>query len=160
VTLEGILQKYGPMLGRIVASYEADKALQQELLQEVSLAIWRSLPSFKGEGSIKAYVAKIAQNRAISHVARAVKMPRSTEIPEDMADKGASPEKSAEVLQQKQQLLIAVRRLPIKQRQVVTLILEGLSHREVADSLGLSETNAMVRFSRAKSALKDMMGGE
>ncbi|WP_417449699.1 RNA polymerase sigma factor [Kordiimonas sp.] len=149
-----ILQDYGPMLSRIVASYEADPAIQQEVLQDVSLALWQALPKFRGDGSLKAFIARVAQNRAVSHVAKAANRPQQAELEDDMACDADGPEDRLEKRQQRQHLVAAVRALPLNLRQVTTLALEGFSHREIGDALGISENNAMVRFSRAKETLK------
>ncbi|NVJ70729.1 MAG: sigma-70 family RNA polymerase sigma factor [Alphaproteobacteria bacterium] len=145
------------MLARIVASYEADPALQQELLQEVSVALWQALRSFRGDGSLKAYAARIAQNRCISHVAKAVRAPRQTGLDDEMLSDLEGPEEAVVRSQQRQVLLAAVRELPLPLREVTTLALEGFSHREIGEALGISENNAMVRFSRAKASLKTAM---
>lgn len=142
------------MLGRIVSSYEADQALQQELMQEVSLALWQALPKFKGEGSMKGYVARIAQNRCISHVSKAVKQPKSAELDTNMPSGETSIDERLEKDEQRKMLLGAVRQLPLSLREVTTLALEGFSHRDIGEALNISENNAMVRFSRAKAELK------
>ena len=142
------------MLSRIVASYEADPAQQQEVLQEISLALWQALPKFRGDGSLKAFVARVAQNRAVTHVAKAAALPRKAELDERLACAADGPEKSLEKEQQREMLLDAVRTLPLGLRQVTTLALEGFSHREIAEALGITENNATVRFARAKEALK------
>ena len=142
------------MLTRIVASYEANPQLQQELMQEVALALWQSLPRFRGDGSQKAFIARVAQNRCISHVGREARRPRQTELDERMPADHASAEEQLSDAQRRAALMAAVRDLPLNLRQVTTLALEGFSHREIADALGISENNAMVRFSRAKAALK------
>ena len=142
------------MLSRIVSSYEADPALQQELLQDVSLAIWQALPKFRGTGSLKGYVAKVAQNRCITHVGKAVRQPKKAILDDNIPVDGEGLEDAIHRKQQRTQLLNAVRALPLPLRQVTTLALEGFSHREIGDALGISENNAMVRFSRAKASLK------
>jgi len=142
------------MLSRIVSSYEADPALQQELLQDVALAIWQALPKFRGTGSLKGYVAKVAQNRCITHVGKAVRQPKKAALDDNMADGCEGIEDTIQRRQQRTQLLNAVRALPLPLRQVTTLALEGFSHREIGETLGISENNAMVRFSRAKGQLK------
>lgn len=142
------------MLGRIVSTYEADQALQQELMQEVSLALWQALPKFKGEGSMKGYIARIAQNRCISHVSKAVKQPKSAELDTNIPCGNTSIDETLEKDQQRRLLLNAVRQLPLSLREVTTLALEGFSHREIGEALNISENNAMVRFSRAKAELK------
>ena len=151
---KAVLQENGAMLSRIVSSYEADPALQQELLQDVSLALWQALPTYRGTGSLKGFMAKVAQNRCISHVGRAVRQPRKAELDDNMVSGTVGPEETVSKQQQRERLLGAVRNLPLPLRQVTTLALEGFSHREIAEALNISENNAMVRFSRAKSALK------
>jgi len=142
------------MLSRIVSSYEADPALQQELMQDVSLALWQALPKFKGTGSLKGFIAKVAQNRCITHVGKAVRQPRQTVLDENLVAGGEGLEDSIYRGQQRSHLLQAVRALPLPLRQVTTLALEGFSHKEIGEALNISENNAMVRFSRAKAALK------
>ena len=48
--------------------------------------------------------------------------------------------------------------LPLGLRQVVVLTLEGLSHAEVADIVGITENNVAVRLTRARAALSRLMG--
>jgi len=145
------------MLSRIVSSYEADPALQQELMQDVSLALWLALPKFKGTGSLKGFIAKVAQNRCITHVGKAVRQPKQTILDENLVADKAGLEDSIHRDQQRVQLLKAVRALPLSLRQVTTLALEGFSHKEIGEALDISENNAMVRFSRAKTALKETL---
>lgn len=157
MTFEAILADHSGMLMRIVASYEANPQLQQELMQEVALALWQALPRFRGEGSIKAFVARVAQNRCITHVGREAKRPRQTELYDALPADHESAEEALSQAQRREALMQAVRDLPLNLRQVTTLALEGFSHREIAETLGISENNAMVRFSRAKTALKSAM---
>ena len=52
--------------------------------------------------------------------------------------------------QESTRLADAVRRLPLPYRQVVVLLLEGLEYREIAEVLGISESNVGVRLNRAR----------
>ncbi len=155
--IEQTLKNYSGMLSRIVATYEADPTIQQEVMQEVSFAVWRALPKFRGEGSEKAFIARVAQNICLTHVRKEVRRPRSVELDYDMKSENASPEELTEKDQQRESLLTAVRSLPLPMKQVVSLALEGFSHKEIGTSLGISENNAMVRFSRAKTELKKVL---
>jgi RNA polymerase sigma factor (sigma-70 family) len=157
VDFKEVLQSNGAMLSRIVSSYEADPAQQQELMQEVSLALWQALPKYQGTGSLKAYMARIAQNRCVSHVGKAVRQPKQAVLDENLASSAENLEDSYERNQKRKQLLEAVRQLPLPLRQVTTLALEGFSHKEIGEALSISENNAMVRFSRAKAALKTLL---
>jgi RNA polymerase sigma-70 factor (ECF subfamily) len=50
-----------------------------------------------------------------------------------------------------------VQRLPLNHRQVVTLLLEGLSYAEIADVLGITETNVGARLTRARQMLRQLL---
>jgi len=156
---EDVFAQYGALLGRVANSYEANEAMQQELLQEIAIAVWQGLSRFKGGSSVKTYILKIAHNRAVSHVAKQVK--RVDTHPYDDQDKGAeayvsqqcSPEISTSHHQSLGQLLNAVRGLPVQPRQVLTLSLEGLSYDEIGDVCGLTKNHVGVILKRAKQRI-------
>ena len=153
VTIADVLAEHGAMLGRIAASYEADPARQQDLLQEMSLAIWRALPAWRGQASLKTFIARIAQNHGADHVSRHAGR-HSVELSEFHVDDTADPESSAQAHQRRARLVAAVRRLPVGQRQVVVLSLEGFSQRDIAESLGLEENTVNQRLTRARRQLR------
>ena len=59
--------------------------------------------------------------------------------------------------QESERLARAVQRLPVGHRQVVTLALEGFSYGEIADVLGISETNVGARLTRARQMLRELL---
>jgi DNA-directed RNA polymerase specialized sigma24 family protein len=67
-SLEHIAREYGPMIKRIASSHEANPQLAEELVQDMLFAIWSALPSFRGGAQIRAFVARIATNRAVTHI--------------------------------------------------------------------------------------------
>ncbi len=151
--IEQHIQTHLPMLERIVASYESRHALQQELLQEVVVAIWQAADKYQQDASIKTYMARIAQNRCITHVDKSVHNPDGGEVEEEMkVSESVTIEFEKE--QQWQQLIAQVRQLPLQQKQTLSLMLEGFSYREIGDICGLSESNVGVLISRAKATIK------
>lgn len=155
---DGVLREHGPMLGRIAGSYQAEPGRREDLLQEISLALWRALPSWRGDASLRTFVARVAHNRAIDYLARHRRV--EDELDEDHPDPGDDPLRHAEAQQRRRNLLAAVRRLPLGQRQVVVLALEGFSLREIGSSLGLEENTVAQRLSRARRELRDGLGAD
>src|SRR3982751_6157640 len=92
---EEIIQDHRAMIHRIVASYEAKPAVVEDLVQDVYIAIWRALPRFRGESSMRTFVARIATNRAITHVARATRLPAAVELNDTLPAKDDDPERHA-----------------------------------------------------------------
>lgn len=155
--IETILRQHGPLLSRIAASYERDAMRREDLLQEISLALWRAIGGWRGDASLRTFVARVAHNRAVDHIARHSRL-GETELDDQHPDPALDPLRNAEVQQRRAGLLDAVQALPLRHRQVVVLALEGFSQREIAQSLGLEENTVAQRLSRARRQLREQMG--
>ena len=154
-----LLQEHDRALRRLAASYERDPSKQQDLIQDIWLAVWQALPRFRGECSERTFVFRIAHNRAVSHVDHWHRR-RADSLDEDapLAASQPDPEHALSIEQRRERLQAAVQSLPIGLRQVVVLTLEGLSHAEVADVVGITENNVAVRLTRARAALSRLLG--
>jgi RNA polymerase sigma-70 factor (ECF subfamily) len=159
IDIEAVLREHGRMLARIAGSYESEPSRRDDLLQDISVAVWRALPGWRGEASVRTFVARVAHNRAIDHLARE-KRERGEALAEDHVDPGAGPLQHAQAHQQRASLLVAVRGLPLGQRQVVVLALEGFSQREIGLALNLEENTVAQRLSRARRQLQACLAGE
>jgi len=155
-----IAREHHAMIKRIASSHEAQPSLLEDLMQDIYFAIWRALPSFRGDSSLRTFVARIATNRAVTHVARAVKSPASLELHEDIPAPGDNPERQAIALNRGERLASAVRSLPLAYRQPAMLALEGLTPTEMAEVLGITTNAVSIRMSRAKALLRRLMGDE
>jgi RNA polymerase sigma factor (sigma-70 family) len=157
-TFEQIIREHDSMLRRIASSYEARRHLAQELVQDIYFAIWRALPTYRGEAALRTFVARIATNRAVTHIARALKVPPSADLDESLPTPALGPEGQAIALDRRAKLLAAVRTLPLAYRQTALLTLEGLTPAEIADVLGISTNAVAIRMSRAKALLRELIG--
>lgn len=155
---ERVVQQYGAGLRRLANAWERDPAAQEDLLQEILLAIWRALPRFRGEASERTFVFRVAMNRALTHRFRQPPRGEPLDAVREAPDPGRTPEAAATISEQRARLVSAIQSLPVATRQILTLALEGLSRGEIADILGISENNATVRLSRARRALQEMLG--
>jgi RNA polymerase sigma factor (sigma-70 family) len=155
---ERVLADYGRVLARLASTYESRRALQEELQQEIALALWQALPSFRGESSEKTFVFRVATNRALTHIAQRSPAAHDLESALEVPDGRDGPETRASASQQSARLVAAVASLPLGLRQVVSLALEGLNHAEIAHVLGLTENNVAVRMHRGKTVLRERMG--
>jgi RNA polymerase sigma factor (sigma-70 family) len=157
-TFAQVVRDHDSMLRRIASSYEARTHLAQELVQDIYFAIWRALPAYRGDAALRTFVARIATNRAVTHVARALKTPRSTDLDESIPAPDPGPEGQAIAFDSGAKLLAAVRTLPLAYRQTALLTLEGLPPTQIAEVLGISTNAVAIRMSRAKALLRELMG--
>ena len=154
-----LLETHAGLLSRIASSYESDPALRDDLLQDIALALWRALPGWRGDASMKTFVARVAHNRGASHVVGRTRQPASVELDERIIDNAITgPEDQARINQDRSRLQRAVHALPIGLRQAVSLALEGFDHKDIADVLGITVNNVDVRLHRARVVLKSALG--
>ena len=158
---ERIVADYGPLISRIASSYEADPSLREDLTQQIFLAVWQALPSWRAESSLKTFIARVAQNRSISFVTKQVRQGPVAELQDRIEADAPNPEEQAMQINEREMLMEATRRLPLPQRQVIILVLEGFTYPEISEMLEIAPNALALRLSRAKAALKAMLeGGE
>ncbi len=158
--LEQIIADYGSGLARVAASYEADRMLREDLVQEILIAIHRALPSLANPDSLAPFIFRIAHNRGVTHVARQVGARRVEQriLPDETPPE--TPEERLLTDERSRLVTASIRRLPLPYRQVMTLLLEELSYAEIAEALDISLSNVGVRVNRAKAQLKAMLDDE
>jgi RNA polymerase sigma-70 factor (ECF subfamily) len=143
-----------PALARLAATYTRSASDRDDLLQEIAMGLWQALPRFRGDCSDRTFVFRIAHNRGIAHAARSrVTVPFGDGGPEPAASQ-PDPEAELSREQQGERLMAAIRRLPVLQREVLVLALEGLGYREISQVLGITESNVGVRLNRARKELR------
>lgn len=148
---------YSGLITRIALSYEADPGLRRDLVQDILLAIWLALDSFRGDSSLKTFIAAIAQKRSISHVTRRAREPRQEALPDQLVSAALSPDEVAVQNDLKKHLVTSIQKLPLPQREAIVLCFEGFSYGEMGEVLGISTNAAMLRCQRAKGTLKAML---
>jgi RNA polymerase sigma factor (sigma-70 family) len=152
-----LIQHHGAALRRLAQAYARDTADGDDLFQDICFAVWRALPSFRGESSERTFVFRIGHNRGLTHRSR---RKESAPLGEDLADRSPGPESLAVAAIRRESLLAAVRRLPEAQRQVVTMSLEGMTPAEIAEVLGTTPNSIAIRLTRARQALRALLNGE
>lgn len=155
-----LLDEHGPALARLAAVYEWDPVEREDLLQEIGLAIWRALPSFRAESTERTFVFRIAHNRGLTHRWRQRRRGLDLSAAEQLPDERSDPSAGVAEQEQHERLAAAIRRLPEIYRAAVVLTLEGLSQREVGDVLGAQENAIAARLSRARRLLRDLLNAK
>jgi len=80
-----VARTFGAALERLAGGYERDPDARRDLLQEIHVALWRSLARYDGRCSLRTWVYRVAHNTAISRVVRPrAAAPRLVAIDEDL----------------------------------------------------------------------------
>ncbi len=154
---ETIVNKYRQSLFKVAITYEADPALQQDLLQDMFLAIWQALPAFKAQSSLHTFIYRVAYNKALSHVAKQSRKHPVEDLTHTTHCENSDTEANVSSMKSKEKLFNNIRLLPIVQRQLVMLSLEGESYQDISEISGLTVTNVGAQLNRAKQKLTQLM---
>jgi RNA polymerase sigma-70 factor (ECF subfamily) len=141
---------FGAALERLAAGYERDTEARRDLLQDIHVALWRSLARYDGRCSLRTWVYRVAHNTAISRVIRPrAAAPTLVAIDEDLdsiadaLDRGRALDRLHELIQHLRPL----------DRQVMLLYLEEEDAASIAEITGLSAANVSTKVSRIKQIL-------
>src|SRR5205807_7413297 len=115
--------------------------------------LWNSLPSFRGESRASTWLYRIAVNTALVHRRKR----RPTEQLPELRDPARGAQQSLEDEERLAALRAAIATLPDQDRVVVTLLLEGLSYKEISEITGLTVNYVGVKISRIKQLLEAVL---
>jgi len=121
--------------------------------------VFRALPTFRQEGSFEGWVRRIMVNEALMELRRREPLHLSFEDfaqPENLASTPAT----ADTQLQAEELMALLQELPVGYRTVFNLYaLEGYSHAEIAEALGISEGTSKSQLSKARALLQRRLNG-
>ncbi|MEM9258309.1 MAG: sigma-70 family RNA polymerase sigma factor, partial [Bacteroidota bacterium] len=125
----------------------------QDLEQEIILQLWRSYPNFNSSFKPSTWVYRIAFNVAVTHYRLSKKRTRQ-ELTSAMVFLLNTENESPEVVERRQALYAAIRKLGPTDRPIIILHLEGLSYQAIAEVVGISASNVCTRLNRIRAKLK------
>ena len=146
---------YGGAIERLARGYERDADRRRDLLQEIHVALWRSLARFDGRCSMRTWVYRVAHNVATSRVIRPKQsqpMFADSTTLESIPDRvdGEAQFDRRRTLERVYELIQQLR--PID-RQLMLLYLEDVDAPTIAEITGLSARNVATKIHRIKQVL-------
>ena len=154
------LAEHGSAVLKVARAYTLTTEDRQDLVQEILLQVWRSLPQFQGRAGAPTWAYRVALNTALVwHRNEHRRQARQRPIPEveDLPVAGLDGPQCAVQVEIVERLYAAIRQLPRTDAALVLLYLDDLSYRQIAEVLGISESNVGVKLNRAKKALSGLM---
>jgi RNA polymerase sigma-70 factor (ECF subfamily) len=138
------------LLYRVVGS----NTHMDDLLQDTFMEVFRSLPSFRGESSLRTWIHRCAVRVAYAHFKNNARVPHLEPV-DDLGPGPATPEERSSRRQAIRRLYAVLDRLEPRQRMAFTLFaIEGRSLRQIAEIMESSLATAKIRTWRARRALE------
>lgn len=145
-----IERRYARELRRIAARHSRSSADRDDLLQDIRLAIWNALPSYRGESTLRTYAIRIAHKRAASALRKSL-TPR---VVPDLSTALPQLDEQLESAARGGWLTRAIAQLSPGVAEALERRLSGESYKEIADALGITTSNVGVRLHTGKAKLR------
>jgi len=149
-----LIQENRKIIFKICNSYCKNRTDREDLAQEIIYQLWRSFGSFDPGYKFSTWMYRVALNVAISDYRKVKKKDDTISLDEhliEIADEDDQNNESENNFRLLQQFINELKELD---RALMLLYLEEKSYREIADILGITETNAATKISRIKEKIK------
>ena len=137
---EELFRKYYAPLCKLIFRIVKDKALAEDIVQEVFVKLWEKRAEYKIETSLKSYIYRAAMNASYNHLEKLNRYPKlsiedtSLELVDDLSIENQLQAKELEL-----KIEHALTKLPTACKEVFLLSrYEGFSYKEIAETLGIS----------------------
>jgi RNA polymerase sigma-70 factor (ECF subfamily) len=143
-----------PMLHRTARAF-AIPADQHDLLQELTLALWKARPRFDDVSVAGAFAYRVAHNAALTwRRGETRRRLRGVAVEAELLTRDAGTDPQGPLLER---LYAAIRQLPPVERSLILLSLDGVAYAQIAQLHGLSETNVGARLTRIRQRVSSLV---
>lgn len=160
VRFTAILEQHRGIVLKIAHTYCRNPDDQRDLMQDISMQLWRAFPAFDPQYSrVSTWMYRIALNVAISRV-RSNRRRQRHHVGLDEDAMAAVPDQSCTTPEEEaalRTLHTVIHRLDPLNRALMLLYLDGHSHRDMAEILGTSPGNVATRIGRLKQRIREEM---
>jgi len=148
-----LFEMYAPKMMGVCLRYMKDQAQAEDVLQDGFVKVFTKLEKYAGDGSLEGWVRRIMVNTALDQLRKTNKFQANV----SMDDVGYKVESGDDALASliEEDLLKLIQEMPSGYKTVFNMFaIEGFSHKEIGEKLGISENTSKSQYSRAKAFLR------
>ncbi|MEI6122750.1 MAG: RNA polymerase sigma factor [Bacteroidota bacterium] len=158
-----IVEEQQERVWNICRHYARSSDDTNDLQQEVMINVWRNLDSFRGESALSTWIYRIAVNTCLSYIMKenrrsGFNLSLDHKNLEHLMDEDETSEKLFEE-QKLDALHNTINQLTVIDKLLISLSLEKISTREMADIIGITEPNVRTKLHRIREELRQKMNG-
>lgn len=150
-----LYDRFAAKMFGVCLRYAGSTEEAEDILQEGFIKVFKKISSYRGDGSFEGWIRRIFVNTAIEHFRRKTYLQPITEREENTVEA-----KYLSVLDNlaEKDIIKLVQQLSPGYRTVFNMyVVEGYTHKQIADALGISEGTSKSQLSRAKIILQDLV---
>lgn len=149
---EALFRLYADKMFGVCRYYTRDHSEAEDVLHDGFIKVFDKISKYRGDGSLEGWIRRVIVNTALERFRKHSRMFSMTELDESMADAAGY---DVEGHLSSEELLEIIMELSPKYRLVFNLYaLEGYSHREISQRLGISEGTSKSNLARARTILQ------
>lgn len=157
VAQKDLYDLYAPKMWMVCMRFGKNQMMAKDLMQEGFIRIFTQLDKYNGQGSFEAWMRRVIVNTSINYYKKNLQR-QKYEVDADEAYDLKQSEASALDKISSEELLKLLEKLPDGYRMVFNLYaIEGYSHKEIADMMGITESTSKSQLSRARSFMQDLL---
>jgi RNA polymerase sigma-70 factor (ECF subfamily) len=150
-----LYERFAPKMYGVCLRYAANAEEAEDILQEGFIKVFRKIGSYRGEGSFEGWIRRIFVNTAIEQFRKKTYLQPITEQEESTIEG-----KYISVLDNlgEKDIIKLIQQLSPGYRTVFNMyVIEGFTHKQIAEALNISEGTSKSQLSRAKLILQDLV---
>lgn len=153
---KALFDMYSPRILAVSMRYAAGRDAAYDILQDTFIKVFERIGSYKNEGSLEGWIRKICVNTALDHIRRN-RMDKFTDDVDDVKFKLSSNETPLDDMLA-EDLMEVLQSIPVGYRTVFNMyVIDGYTHKEIAEQLNISESTSKSQFSRARAMLQKII---
>ena len=157
---EALLHEHRRIVFHIARMYAGQTDERHDLVQEICSQLWRAFPRFDESRRFSTWMYRIALNTGISHLRQAgAREARFEALSDEVLEATMDDAAPADTAERLAELDARIAQLGPLDRALILLYLEDRPYAEIADVLGISETNVATKISRIKQRFRQQMTG-
>lgn len=149
---KALVVQYSGLLLAVSRRYVRDTESAKDILQEALVKILKAIPNYKEQGNFEAWIKRIVINTALKFFDKGSFKNELYTI-DDLPEKAIDPDVYADMAAD--ELIVLINKLPEAYRTIFNLhAIEGFSHREISEMIGIEESTSRSQLTRARGMLK------
>jgi RNA polymerase sigma-70 factor (ECF subfamily) len=153
---ELLYKQLAPKMLGVCMRYATDRMEAEDMLQNGFVKTFSKLEDYRGKGAFEGWVRRIMVHCSIEYYRKHHKMIQVMDVTELSQEPSVNPSALADM--SARDLMALINQLSPGYRMVFNLYaIEGYSHREIADIVGITEGASKSQLSRARTILKDLV---
>lgn len=148
-----LFESLSPKMFAVCLRYMGDRDAAEDVLQEGFISLFSKLDSYSGDGSFEGWARKVFVNTALMTLRKNDVLKQSAEIESAFGISSGGSSAIQDISYQ--ELLRIISELPVGYRTVFNMfVIEGYSHKEISEALGISEATSRSQLQRARVILQ------